>query len=672
LLTLVLSLSLLAPPQTPTVRVEAPRPPRPDVTQPVTMIERGRVDGSIAASLRALPGVQISERDTLAQDFKLSIRGFGARGNFGIRGIRLDVDGIPADSSDGQGQLGALDLAAAARIELERGPFSARAAGSPGGSLRVLSDAPDGLGRTIAGGVGTFGQQRVSGEFSAGADHWPSALRIGRFERDGARRFSSGVRDQAALISLLPLAGGHELKLRAEFFRLDNAFDPQGLSAAELADDPRGVSSAVLAFRPRKDVEQTQIGAQWARADSPWSARGWFGERSVAQVLSIAESVQRAPTHPGGVIDFSRRYAGAAIEREAARWLLGFSIDGLDEARRGYLNFDGATRGVRGALKRDERNRLQRAALYGEWRTALGGRSVLALGARVERLNARSRDAFIVTGNPDDSFARDDQAVSPFVRIEHALSPHWRSAFKLGRGFDPPTLGELAYAPEGEGFNRALRAARSTHAEWGARYVAGNAWRIGVALHAADVRNEIEIARAAGGRSAFRNGGPSRRQGLELDWRQRLASGWSWSGALSGLSARRRSATLQCARTAPCAAPSLRLPAGARLPGVAERLASIAVSRRISQGWRLGGRLDAQSNVRANDAATSSAPGFWTLGLHARRRFTIGETKLALNVRVDNLFDRRFVGNVVLNDVNDRFFEPAPGRSVEFAIRVDF
>jgi len=667
---LVLLLAAEDPPKTATVVVEERRFKSAAEQYPAAPEDALSGRGSAASVLERIPGIQVFDRDNPAQDLKISVRGFGARGNFGIRSTRLLIDGIPADSPDGQGQLGALDLSLLEAVAFESGPFSARSAGSAGGLISFRSRAPRGEGFRSTIALGSFAQTRLSLDGSSRIGDVPVGFSHSRFSRSGERTGSSAERVSSALSANAALGSLYRFDLHAQRFQLDNALDPQGLSLAELRANPRGVNPAVLLFSPRKDVRQGQVGIALNPTGSAPQISAWWGERHVTQFLTIPEAVQRGPLHPGGVIDFERVSRGLTLEQTLGRGIVGFSIDHLDEDRLGFQNFLGNTRGVLGALKRSERNRVARGAVFAEWRY-LAAPFELAAGARVERVSYRSDDRFVVPGNPDDSFAFAFSQFNPFARLRYVYSPHVRVHAHVGRGFEAPTLGELAYAADGDGFNRSLTPATSQHAELGLRLDPHARIRINATLFGSRTRDEIVPVRNQGGRSAFQNASRVGRQGVELKLRARPADRLRLNMALMGLSARYRDDVVLCTR-APCFSATERISAGSRLPGLSERVAYLEAVWRLEKRWQARLNLKSASGFLASDRAQAEAPGYWVAGLGLSKRWRLQSGSIDLDARIDNLTDRSYINSVIINDANERYFEPAPGRTLSVAVSVSF
>ena len=641
-------------------------------------LRRGRPQVNISESLGSVPGLQARDRQNHAQDVQVSMRGFGARATFGIRGLRLYVDGIPATLPDGQGQITHADLASAERIEVLRGPFSALYGASSGGVLQVFTEEGRGAPQLrVDGMAGADGLWRsgllLRGNTQPGGRGVGYVLSASKFHTDGWRDHSAADRSQAnAKLTLRPHPDGR-LTLVANRIVLSRAQDPLGLTRAQMEADPRTVDPAALTFDTRKQMDQSQAGLTYEHhLGEAHSLRlmAYSGQRDTLQFQSIPVATQGNPLHPGGVIDLARDYGGmelrwtwhTALAGAPLTLVGGLARDTLREHRAGYENFVGATTGARGRLRRDERNRATATDpfLQAEWQPA--PRWSVQAGLRRSSVRFDTRDAYIAGPNPDDSGRVRFSATLPVAGVSYAIRDDLRVYAAAGRGFETPTLNELAYRADGTtGLNTLLSESRSTSVELGlkGRAPGGGAWT--AALFRTGTRDEIVTQTSAGGRSTFQNAGRTQRDGLELAWSQRWHSHLRAELAYTRLDARYRDGFVTCAGV-PCLVPTLQVPAGNHIPGLARDSLYASLAWQPPAGWRAGAEWRALSRVWVNDRNTDAAAGHGVASAYVGYAVQRGGWDVEGFVRVDNLLDKAHVGSVIVNEGNGRFFEPAPGR----------
>ena len=272
---------------------------------------------NLSEVMARVPGLVVANRWNFAQDLQISSRGFGARAGFGVRGLRLYSDGIPASGPDGQGQVSHFDIGGAERVEVLRGPFSVLYGNSSAGVISLVTAPVTGTRVEGAVDAGSFGLRQVRAQGEAVLA--PSVdLRAGAsaLEVDGFRPHSEADKRQAHLRLGWQATARDSLLVTVN--TLDQpAQDPLGLTRAQFDADPLQTTSQATQFDTRKTTEQTQLGARWRhRYDSGLLREAqialYAGQRDVVQFLAIPVAAQTASAnHGGGVIDFSRRYGGA-------------------------------------------------------------------------------------------------------------------------------------------------------------------------------------------------------------------------------------------------------------------------------------------------------------------------------------------------------------------------
>ncbi len=646
----------------------------------VDIVEEEEIQGAqlqvnASESLGRVPGLLIQNRQNYAQDLQISVRGYGARATFGVRGVRLFVDGIPASAPDGQGQAANFPLGIAQRIEVVRGPFAALYGSSAGGAIALYTAegrTPSSLRVGTAGGAD--GLWRASTQAQGTVASLNYSLDASTFATDGLRPQSSARRDAGYLKLSRPYDDGRVLAIINH--QTGTAQDPLGLSRAEFAANPYQTTPAARTFNTRKGFDQTQAGAAWEHRlgdGQRLEFMGYVGRRAVIQHQAIPTAAQGAATSPGGVIDLHRNYGGVN-----ARWRIdqswgtgrftasaGIASDRQDEWRRGFDNFTGEATapgqvGVSGRLRRDESNIATTLDPYAqvEWESAAW---TATAGLRHSRVRMTSTDHFIAAGNPDDSGHRTFSGTMPVLGLRYNLTDALQAYASTGLGFETPTLNEVAYQASGaNGLNNQLQAGRSRNLEVGLRGRHTNGvWNATVF----DIRTDDEIAvlSNSGGRSTFKNVGRSFRQGLELSAEAQWGGGISMTAALTLMDATYTDSFKTCAAS-PCAAPTLSIPAGNRIPGVPSRqlFVQLAWEPKLLPGiFTMEVRHTGQ--ITANDTNSEAAAAYTILNLGAKFQQTWGAWQLNEFVRIDNVTNRTYAGSVIVNEGNGRYFETAAG-----------
>lgn len=661
------------------VEVVAPRRPLSSFPGAVTAVDgdtlrEGQRQVNLSEALARVPGISVLDRQNYAQDLQVQSRGFGARSTFGIRGIRLIVDGIPASAADGQGQAANFPLDALDRIEVLRGPLALQYGNAAGGAIVAATDLERLRGASLQAWGGDHGSRRLSAVADAASDdgRWRGRAGASYFETDGERAHAAARRSQFDAVAEWTPREGERLRLVLNSLVQPDTQDPLGLDRAGLRADAHGTDTVARSFDTRKRIQNHQAGLRWQRDYAP-GREFWVGgyriERDVLQYLALPISAQAAPGSAGGVIDLGRSSLGLDVGH---RWrgargafALGVEAARLDEDRRGYENFVGNRLGVRGRLRRDERNRIDDRELYAIGDYALTPQWTALAALRHARLDFRSRDRYLAPGNGDDSGGADYRETSAAVGVARAFG-RGEAFASVGRGFETPTATELAYRADGSaGFNSALRPARYDSAETGLRW-RYDGGRASVAVYRVDGEHEIVPADSRGGRASFANAGRTRRDGVELGLEGAWGEQWRYALAANYVDARFEQSFAYRVQGA-----TRTVAAGNRVPGVprADGYAELAWrSRDGAVGTALEARFSDRIAVddRNTDAVAGNAR--YALRLDWRPRNARGWRGFA---RVDNVVDRGYVGSVIVNEGNGRYFEPGAGRGFTLGLAWD-
>ncbi|EAO1437113.1 TonB-dependent receptor [Salmonella enterica] len=628
---------------------------------------------NLSETLTSVPGLQVQNRQNYAQDLQISIRGFGSRSAFGVRGIRLYVDGIPATMPDGQGQISNIDINSIQDVEVLRGPFSALYGNASGGVINVTTET----GIEASSYYGSYGSWRyglkATGAMGDGTqpgdvDYTVSTTRFtthGYRDHSGARKNLAnaklGVRlDDVSKLSLI----FNSVDIKAD--------DPGGLTESEWKADPQQAPRAEQ-YNTRKTIKQTQAGLRYERqlsAQDDISVMAYAGERETTQYQSIPLVAQLKPAQAGGVITLQRHYQGID-SRWTHRGELGVPVtftgglnyENMSENREGYNNFrlnNGPPEfGHKGDLRRDERNLMWNVDPYLQTQWQLTQKLSLDAGVRYSSVWFDSNDHYIAPGNGDDSGDASYHHWLPAGSLKYALTDAWNLYLAAGRGFETPTINELSYRADGQsGFNFDLKPSTNDTVEVGSKTRIGNGL-LTAALFQTDTDDEIVVASSMGGRTTYKNAGKTRRQGAELALDQRFAGDWRVKASWTWLDATYRSNVCQGQNCD-----------GNRMPGIARNMGFASLGFIPDEGWYAGTDVRYMGDIMANDENTAKAPSYTVVGLNTGYKFNYSQLTVDIFGRVDNLFDKEYIGSVIVNESNGRYYEPAPGRNYGVGINL--
>jgi iron complex outermembrane receptor protein len=598
-------------------------------------------------ALVRIPGVYAQNRYNLNQGLRLSIRGFGSRASFGVRGIRVFLDDVPLTMPDGQTDLDALDLALLEGVEVLRGPTSALYGNGAGGvvGLRTRSAPEQGYGR-IDMAAGELGERRWRVEGGGIGEDLSGLVSVARRELDG-HRDNMAADSTIGSGRLTAALGGGVLGLSVNTLEID-ALDPGALTRAEADADPSAANPAALRFAVGERIEQQRFAAHWSRPlgdDTDLRLRGWIGERDFAN---------RLPFAGGGQTVFDRRYGGLGTQLDHRFETVGLrhtlSIGGDFESQRDARErFDNAEGGVRGAQTLDQDEQARGLGIFVVDQIELGGPWLAALGLRHDDIRLDVDDAYVSDG--DDSGEREFRETSFNLGLGYRLGESTLLYTRYGSGFETPTNNELAN-PAGGGFNPALESAEARNLEAGIKLERASL-RAELAVY--QVRNDDELVRfeldEQPGRSFYRNAGATERDGVELSVTWRALPTLTLFGAYSINDYRYDDYQLGDSDFG-----------GKAIPGIPRQQLFIESAWALHPAWLARVQAVALDRVYAEDANTARVPGYVVVNTRLSWEGRLGELTLRPWLALNNVFDIDYTDNLRVNAFGGRYYEPAAGR----------
>ncbi len=638
--------------------VTATRLPAPlaDVPAAVSVVGRdeihdGRPTVALDETLNRVPGVFVQNDRNFAQDLRVQIRGFGTRSAFGVREVKVLVDGLPETLPDGQTELDALDVGAVDRVEVVRGPTSSLYGNASGGVIQVFTAEPPGTPHaSIRLTGGSYGLGKYDLEAGGRAGNAGVALHAAFVQLDGYREHAAAER--GTLTAKLRYAIGEDTDVMVLLSGLDTlgAEDAGGLAGAEVRDDRRQARALNRELDAGEAVTQGRIGTVLSRhaESSDLSAHAYVLYRGFAGRLPIL------PEAGDGITAFSRVSPGAGIRygrtlsvggRESTL-LAGVDVQDQADDRRRFANVGGR----RGALGLAQDERVTSVGPYLRWTLLVRDDLEASAGVRYDRVRF---DVDVRTPRASgDSGTRTLAAWSPAGGI--VWRPRrWLSLFTdIGTAFQTPTTTELAN-PEGAGFNARLQPQHATSVEVGARAALRELGTASVTGFYLDLEDTLIGFESLSGRTFFRNAGRSERYGVEADWQLDLTPELRWSMALTFLHARFRRYRTDAGDFA-----------GNDEPGIPGGLLHGELLYRSAAG--LYAALEAQlvDGFYVDDANTTRAPGYELFDVRGGWERAIGRVHVEPFVGIQNLTGATYDGVVRLNAAGGRFFEPVPRLNV--------
>ncbi|MES2870301.1 MAG: TonB-dependent receptor [Pseudomonadota bacterium] len=626
-------------------------------------ISDGQLGINASEVLSRVPGLVVQNRQNYAQDLQISSRGFGARSAFGVRGIKLIADGIPASTPDGQGQAATFNLDTAERIEVLRGPAATLYGSNAGGVIQMFSrdgEGPPRIGAETL--IGSDGMSKNHLTAEGATEDVGFVLDASRMDTDGYRDHSAARRDQTfAKLNLKP-DDDSKLALIYSSLEQNGTQDPLGQSWEAYKADPRSVTPNALTYNTRKSIDHQQLGMNYERyiGDATLQVNAYTGTRSVIQYLSIPWFAD-GNKQGGGVVQFDRKFYGGSL-----RWLqpvysvpgdltliAGLDYDQSQDSRHGYQNYVGDQLGVKGALVRDEIDTARSLDPYVQANWAINNWTVQT-GLRYSTMEMDVDDQFITATNGDDSGTKRYEKATPSMSVMYAFTPELHGYVSAGKGFETPTQAEMAYTENNSGFNFGLKPSESTQYEMGLKAQLNNT-RINAAIFQITTKDELVVLENDQGRAIYQNAGRTLRRGFELGVESQLSEHWTTTLAYT---------RLQATYDSDFASTKGTVDKGNYLPGVPQTTLFAEVNWKPTDWVSTALEGMYRSKVYVEDTNTQkAAPAYSVFNWRAKFEQKVEHWTFHQTLRLDNLLDRQYVGSVIVGDGNNRYYEAAPGRS---------
>jgi iron complex outermembrane receptor protein len=664
-LAMLFSHAVLAQETVQQVTVTATRMPKAVIDIPAAVdvvnkdaVQLARQQLGLDESLAAIPGLFMQDRYNFAQDLRISIRGFGARANFGIRGVRIFVDGIPETLPDGQGQVDSVDLGSVERVTVLRGSASALYGNAAGGVILIDSEAPPEQTTVDARlSLGELGFSKHQLKVGGTVGKLGYMVNLADLNMNGYRDHSDV--ESRSVNAALRYAASTDSQLRVALNYTDQptSEDPGALNIDEVQDTRRNAAPSALTFNGGESVKQTRIGFVYDKSfgeQHTITARNYYVWRDFENNLAF---------QTGGAVTIDRFFVGGGLAYanhgtlggRANRLVVGVDVDSQDDDRRRFNNDFGTL----GAKTFDQTEKVFNTGVFLQDELDIVDALTVTAGVRHDSVRFDVDDHFLTDG--DSSGRRTLRETSPMVGVMYRVSPAAHLYANVATSFETPTTTELAN-PTGGGFNPALDPQLATNREVGVKGQLNPRNQYTLALFDVSVKDELVPFELPGqpGRSFYRNAGKSSRKGVELGFASKPIDGLELTLAYTH-------ANFKFDRFIDDDGNDF---SGNRIPGLPRSVVHGGVLWRHASGFFSG--LDAlHVSHRYVDNANMVSDGAYTLtDLRVGYAREQGPWRWSAFAGANNLLDEKYNANDRLNAGFGRYFEPAPGRNVYGGLEV--
>ena len=632
-----------------------------------TEIQRGQQTIGVDEALNNVPGVVVANRYNFSLDQRISIRGFGSRSNFGVRGLKVLLDGVPQTLPDGQSQLTNIEFGTINRAEILRGASSSLYGNASGGvvSFQTEPAAPGPFAQRVRVEGGS--ERRDADEFykwqtwtSGRSGNVSGTLSLSQFKADGYRQHSAAEFRQLNAGVDYALSGSTLGRLRLSLADSPQAQNPGALTYAEYLGNPDSAAANNIRRGADKDAQQHQLSLGLRHFDAggnEYEATVFGLIRDLANPIAAAPPIGAGPT-AGTYIVIDRTVGGVRLSANrrlgpdmgSPRLVAGADLQQMRDDRQNFVSDAGQ---LTSTVFLDQLEKVSELGPFAQVQWSPNERLVLSAGTRYDWVRFDLDDRYIADG--DDSDGRTMAALSGNIGASWSFSEQFVPYVNVSTAFETPTTTELVNKADGTGgLNPDLGPQRAVNYEIGARGRPLPSVRYSVALFLGRIRDAIVQGPEVGGRAFFRNAGKTHNDGAELGLNVSPAPGVSLRGAYTY--ARYRFTDYQLADGT--------VLDGNRLPGMPEHFWRLGLRTSLPASLYLDADHTISSSILADDANTLWVDS-WGAGVTNLRLGwdgQVGTLQLAPFLGVNNLWDRQYIGSVTLNGILGRVIEPAPRR----------
>lgn len=635
-------------------------------------IRDARTGANLSEIAPRIPGVVINYRSTAAQELSISTRGFGARSQFGVKGIRIYADGIPLNSADGQGQTGSINIDTLGQIEFLRGPFSALYGNSSGGVVQAFTrDGSKDPTITVGASSGTWNtnKQSITLEGQAGPVNY--ILNTYQYVSDGYREFSQHRRDNFNGKISYQFSPDTKLTFVGNYMDQPYTNDPLALTPDQYASNARQQGSAT---KSNVTYPASTLNTRLYRVNS-------YGGIIIDHNLSDKDSL-RFMAYNGSRANLQYLATDAASEviRDTEgfdfRWTrkdlflnrplnftAGLAYDSMEDIRSRYTYTAPGVYSALGATPLKDRREEQKAFNVDQYLQASyepTERLLVIAGLRHSRVNIQNNDLWLAD-NKNSTGQVTYTNTSPVAGVTFKVTPTLNVYANYGRGFETPTFAETTYsnATTGAGPNLSMVPSKSKNYEIGLKaFVTANT-RVNLALFKVDTKNEIVVTSSSSGQNVYDSNANTERKGIEFSLDSRLPYDFNFYQTYTYLDSEFKNSFPNYVGSTKTSVLE-----GNRLAGVYKNTAYTELSWKYP-AYNFSSAIENiyYSDVHGYDsnALAYKAEAFSIVNLRASLKQSYNNWNFSEFVRADNILDEKYVGNVRVNNATS--FEPGAPRN---------
>ena len=595
---------------------------------------------SLQEYLEGVPGLFSLNANNYAQDLRISLRGFGARSAFGIRGIKIIIDGIPETTPDGQGQIDNAPLGLIEKIEILRGPQASFYGNAAGGVISIKTiDSLSENKNIFKSSFGNYNLQSYQFTSYLNKKNTSALIYFNNIQTDGFRK-NSALKQKAINLKVKHRFTDQSL-LNFQFNYTDSplAQDSGGLTKEETLLEWDMARQRNIDYDTYEKINQLKFGFNWEKKLRKKIKLNLFS------FYSNRDFYGKLPFEFGGIIDLDRFYQGLGSsliyndinENYTHQIQFGIEYYSQNDFRKRYKNLNG----VKGSNVFDQKENFDTTAIFLI--------DKIELNNWIIRSSLRHDNLIISTDN--SKYNKYYNVINPSFGFTNEFKNEQYIFLNFSTSFETPTLSELSANPSGlEGFNLELNPSKAHSYEFGWKSYKSN-YLIEANIFYIKSSNEVlpyELEDFPG-RSFYENTGETERRGFELFSRFNWGS-YNVEGSFT------------------YAKYSFKNEDHNDLPGIPGTHWIIKVENNLNRGWTSRLTYENVGGFYANNINTVFINSFQKTRFQIAKRINFNSKIIDFSAGINNLLNKRYYDNIRLNAFGSRYYEPAPPRNFYISI----
>jgi len=602
--------------------------------------------------IESVPGVFISNDNNFAQDSRISIRGFGSRANFGIRGIKLIVDGVPETTPDGQSQIDNLNLEIIEKIEIIKGTSSSLYGNSSAGVIKIQSISEFDKNFTKIGyALGSNNKKKKQAFIGVKSNKTFYTFLVSQTKGKGYRNFGDFKNSNFNFRIKKNISKDSWLSFNFNMVDSPYSNDPGGLKIEEVNQDRKQARDRNIQYNTSEEINHYKASLNFNKKINKKLSFSTYA------FISNRNFNGKIPVKNGGAIDLKRKYWGIGgnfLFKTKLKTQIGFDIGNQNDRRKRYNN----DTGIIGEQVLDQNEKFSNLGIYLVNKYNLKRLSISS-GLRYDMNKIILEDLFFSDGDSSGNITLN--SFNPSLGFNYKLNERSRIFINTSSGFETPTLNEFSSSPIGTGFNKNLKSQINMGFELGfSIFNTQKKSNIDVVYFRSITNDEIlsyEDEKFPN-QKFYNNAGKTERNGIEINGfytlnRTVISSSYSLGNYVfkefieNNLNYKDN-----------------------KIPGIPNDVLTLNIEHKTKNELFLNLTFKNIGDIYANNSNNIKVDDFNTFNFKIGKEFKLSQSNVYPYLIISNVFDKEYFDNIRINAFGGRYYEPAPKRTIFGGIKV--